>query len=182
MKLLFVKSNKWGSRFIRWGLGSDCSHFAVSFDDMIVFHSVSGGAELEWLGLFKRNYTIVHALKFKAPMPLQDEESIYQGMLAEYSGEGYDFKALLFWLWRGTLLKFFGVPLPPKNQWSVSGYNLCTGLAGGVKWISSWAAENNIDLEMVSPHDLYTKLLDTRYFSDGIPFGTEAPWVEKLTQ
>lgn len=164
MKLLFVKSNKLGSRFIRWGLESDCSHVAISFDDTIVFHSVSGGATLEWLGLFTRHYEIVHSLKFKAPMILQDEEDIYQGMLAEYSGQGYDFKALAFWFYRGILKRFFNVPLPEKNDWAVQGYNLCTGMVGGVKWIRQWARENKIDLEMIKPHDLYQKLLATGYF------------------
>ena len=169
MKLLFVTSNKPISRLIRWGLGSDCSHFVVCFDEQangsgIVFHSVMSGATIEWFGYFKTHYTIVHALSFKSSMSLQDEESIYQGMLSQYSGQGYDQKAFWFWTIRAALKKFFGIPLPSKNSWGKSGYNLCTGLAGGIKWIKIWAQDNGVDLEMIEPHMLHEKLVSTGYF------------------
>lgn len=171
MKFLFVKSNKWGSRLIRWALRDESSHFAVCFDEQakgsgIVFHSVGSGAVLEWFGAFRKTHTLVSALSFKAPLILSDEESIYQGMLAEYSGEGYDFKAVLFWAWRALLLRFFGKPLPAKNYWAAAGYNLCTGLAGGLKWVEQWANDNRVDLEMIGPGDLYRRLLATGYFVD----------------
>lgn len=49
VKLVWVAADKIGSRLIRWGLDSDCSHFAVVFDERddvtfgiprgVVFHS-----------------------------------------------------------------------------------------------------------------------------------------------
>lgn len=171
MKLLFVTSNLPGALFIRWGLGTDCSHFAVCFDEEaegsgIVFHSILGGATLEWFGEFKKNHTIMHALEFKTPLTLQDEEDIYQSMLANYSGQGYDVRAFLFWVWRGVLNKFFNVPIPNKNAWAVDGYNLCTAMSQGIKWIKQYAEEKKIDLEMISPHALHQVLLDSGYFVD----------------
>jgi hypothetical protein len=129
-----------------------------------VFHSIVGGATLEWFGLFKQHSDIKHILAFKSPLNLQDEESIYQGMLAEYSGQGYDRWAFCFWAYRAFMWRVFGTPLPEKNDWAKAGFNLCTGLAGGIKWIKRWADENHIDLEMIEPHDLYVKLLATGYF------------------
>lgn len=175
MKLLFVKSGRPGSRIIQWALKEDCSHFAVCFDEEangsgIAFHSISSGATLEWFGLFRKTHTIVHALSFKTPLSLPEEEAVYQSMLAQYSGQGYDYKALAFWTWRGALWRFFGRSLPAKNDWAVNGYNLCTGLAGGIEWVRSWAEANGIDLEMIGPEDLYSRLKATGNFKD------EADW------
>ena len=169
MKLLFVKSEKFGSRLIRWGLRSDCSHFAVCFDEEkkgggIVFHSSARGATLEWFGLFKQHYEISHALSFKTKRTLLEEEEIYLGLLSKYSGEGYDYKALLFWFFRAVLWRFFRVPLPKENSWAVNGYNLCTGLASGIPWVKLWAEGNDVDLEMIPPHELYIRLLASGYF------------------
>lgn len=173
MKLLFVSSKLIGSRLIRWALKDDCSHFAVCFDEKerletrgsgIVFHSEASGAKLEWFGEFRKTHHIVSALSFKTPVTALDEESIYQGMLETYSGQGYDFKALAFWIWRGALWRAFGVPLPAKNRWAVNGYSLCTGLAGGVKWIRAWAKDRGIDLEMIGPGELHRRLESTGYF------------------
>ena len=171
MKLLFVTSNRPASRLIRWGLKSDCSHFAVCFDEQakgsgIVFHSAFGGATLEWFGTFKQHNHLVHALQFKSPMNLQDEESVYQGMLSTYSGQGYDRWAFGFWFIRAAMRRFFGMALPPKNSWAKAGFNLCTGMAAGIKWIKVWADENKIDLEMIAPHDLKDRLVATGYFYD----------------
>lgn len=169
MRLLFVTSNLLGARFIRWGLGTDCSHFAVCFDEDslgrgIVFHSYGVGAQLEWLGHFQKKNITVHSLEFVAKLTLQEEEGIYKSLLSEYYGEGYDYKALLYWTWRGILNKFFKVPLPPKNRWAVDGYQLCTGLAKGVQVIAELAKTSGMDLEMVKPHDLYHLLLDSGFF------------------
>jgi len=177
VKLLFVKSNKIGSRLIRWTLKEDCSHFAVCFDDEangsgIAFESIPSGAKLSWFGAFRRTHTLVHALSFKTPMPLRDEEDIYLGMLSQYSNQGYDFRALAFWIFAAIAWRVFGISLPNKNPWAVAGFNLCTGLAGGVKWIDQWAKASKIDLEMIGPQDLYSRLLRTGYFVD------EADWCE----
>jgi len=175
VKLLFVRSNKIGSRIIRWALRDDVSHFAVCFDEKerletrgsgIVFHSEATGAKLEWMGEFIKSHQFVHALSFKTPVTGLDEESIYQGMLETYSGQGYDFKALAFWIWRGILWRGFGRPLPAKNLWAVNGYNLCTGVAGGVKWIRAWAKDRGIDLEMIGPGELHRRLEQTGYFAE----------------
>jgi hypothetical protein len=171
VKLLFVKSSKPASKLIQWGLKSDCSHFAVCFDEQangsgIVFHSVLGGATLEWFGLFKKQYDVVHALEFKTRLTLADEEDIYQGMLSQYSGQSYDYFAFMYWFYVALKWRVFGKPIPLKNSWAKAGFNLCTGLAAGVKWINQWAQENNIDLEMIAPHDLHEKLLATGYFCE----------------
>ena len=180
MKLLFVTSNKIGSRLIRWGLNSDCSHFAVCFDEQargsgIIFHSILTGCFLEWFMAFKKTHQIIHALSFKENLSLKDEEEIYRGMLSEYADHGYDRWAFAYWCYNIIKQKLFGhkCRLPDKNAWQRSGYSLCTQLASGVPWIKRWAFGKGIDLEMISPHDLYIKLLETNNFFN------EQRWVEE---
>jgi hypothetical protein len=179
MKLLFVKANKVGSRIIRWGLKSNCSHFAVCFDEDeegggIVFHSYGSGPQLGWFEDFLDNYEVVYALSFKTEMPLAEEESIYKGLIRQYRKQWYDYAALCWWVWRGILFRFFKVPFPAKNAWSKNGYALCTALAGGFKWIDAWAKETGTDLEMIAPGTLYAALLGTGYFKD------EGQWVDDM--
>lgn len=178
MKLLFVRSNQIGSKIIRWTLRERASHFAICFDEEahgsgIAFESAVFGTRLVWFQEFRKTHHIVYALSFKAHLPLQDEEDIYLSTLEQYSGQGYDYGALLFWMWRGLILwRIFGIPIPVKNLWAQKGFQLCTGLAGALKWIRCWAEEKSIDLEMISPEQLYMHLLQTGYFND------EREWVE----
>lgn len=171
MKFLFVRSSKLWSKIIRWGLSSDCSHFAVCFDEEakgsgIIFHSTFSGTKLEWFGEFKKHHTIMHAITFKSPLTLPEEENLYLHMLAKYSGQKYDFYAFLFWTWRCLLHKLFKLPFPKKNYWAMQSMNLCTALASGVDVIEEKAKEKQIDLEMIAPHKLYELLLEIDAFTE----------------
>lgn len=171
MKLLFVKSNQIGSKLIRAGLQEDSSHFAVCFDDQakgsgIVFESNAKGAVLSWFGHFKKTHYLVHALSFKEPMSLEAEEEIYRSMLVQYSGQGYDWRALGYWILQVIGNRVLGLPIAKQNVWQQAGYNLCTGLAGGIPCIAGWAKENGVDLEMIGPTSLYLRLLRSGHFDD----------------
>jgi hypothetical protein len=166
MKFLWTTSDKVGARLIRWGLGSDCSHFAICFDEDIggiVFHSHGKGPQLEWLGEFLKKNHVVHALTFKTPLALMDEEDIYRKLVASYSSNRYDYPALLWWAWRGFLNKLFGIPITKENHWQQRGMSLCTNLAGAVRWISKLVEEQGRSLEMVSPHELYAIASNSDY-------------------
>lgn len=164
MKLLFVKATKPGSKLIRWCLKTDCSHFAICFDEDksgqgIVFHSYGKGPQLAWLGSFIKHNEIVHALTFGNPMTLEYEEAIYKGVIGKYDGQWYDYAALFWWAWRGFLFRFFGIPFTAKNNWAQNGFSLCTGIASGIPEIKAYCEKNCIDLEMIRPHDLKDLLI-----------------------
>ena len=170
MKYLFVKSDKIGSKIIRWGLKSQSSHFAVCFDeDMgpgcgIVFHSYgSKGTHLLWLSDFLQTYQVVYAVEPFEPT----EESVYRAILSQDRGQGYDFKALLWWAWRGFLARFFGIPIPSSNSWQQNGYALCTKLAEGPLKLSGMDL-TGIDFEMISPDALYKKMIDSGQFTKNL--------------
>lgn len=180
MKALFVASSHIGSRIIRWGLGEDCSHFAVCFDEDehgggIIFHSYGKGPQLCWMRDFLEKYTVVHALVPLVAPTLENEEAIYKGMISAHSKDKYDYFALAWWSWRAALKKFMGVAIPPRNEWQRGNMSLCTALASGWPQVADYAKSHSIDLEMITPHELM--LLMRRH----IGF-EEAPvaWLEKV--
>lgn len=168
MRLLWVATAQPVSRLIRWALNSECSHFAVSFDEDasgrgIAFHSYSGGTELVWLRDFLRKYKVVHALTPKKPLALADEERVYKAILDTEAGLGYDWPAMAWWAWRATLKKTAGVPIGPNNHWQSRGKRLCTGVAPAV--LKALAVDlPAVDYEMIPPHELFRRLRDCGAF------------------
>ena len=172
MKLLWIKANKVGSKLIQWGLDSDCSHFAISFDEDargrgIAFHSYGSGTQLEWLRDFKKKYTVVHSLQSSQYLNLADEESIYKAILEEEAGRSYDYPALIYFALVVAWNKLTGRKnLPIKNRWQRSNMRLCTGIAPTVFKALSVPMPSGIDAEMVSPVELYEIALKSgRFFS-----------------
>ena len=171
MILLWTTSKKIGARIIRWGLGSDCSHFAVMFDEdlgerAIVFHSTSRGVGIDWLGSFLKENTIVHSLGPRIPLTLQGEEAIYRKILASNIGVKYDYKALLYWVVWGLMAKMFGTGMPSRNRWQSKKDFLCTEVAPTI--IAGMGLEvPHFDFAMVAPHDLYEYLSDDINFAVG---------------
>lgn len=166
MKFLFVKSNKVGSRLIRWGLKGKTSHFAICFDEDvgvncgIVFHSYgTRGTHLIWMSEFLESNQIVYAL---APAKA-DEEETYRAVVSAERGQGYDYKALLWWAWRGFLFRILGKPIPSSNKWQQNGYSLCTNLAKEPLRLAGMDL-SEIDLEMITPDGLYKLMVSNPCF------------------
>lgn len=180
MKFLFVKSSAIGSRIIRWGLKSQSSHFAICFDEdlgvqsAIAFHSYgTRGTQLLWFEDFLEKYEVVHAVELKHKPSLESEESIYRTTIAQDRGQGYDFKALLWWVWRGALHRFFSIPIPSKNGWQQNGYALCTKLAQRPVAQSGFSPEG-VDFEAIKLDELYALMLASEKFIDA------SEWVAKV--
>lgn len=176
MKLLWTTSHKVGAKLIRWGLKTDCSHFAICFDEDanglgFVFHSSFNGAKPIWLHDFIGKNEIIHCLTFRNPPTLEKEEQIWKEVVSEFYGQPYDYPALLFWVVRVILHRLFGMKLPTKNYWGQSGKNLCTAIADGLQ--KAWPERFRFkvsDSEMISPHDLYRILSDSQYLEDDNDF------------
>lgn len=166
MKLLWVAADKPGSRLIRWGLDSDCSHFAVSFDEGsglsrdggIVFHSYGKGTQVVFLQKFLEFYTVVHALEPVVEMTLEQEEAVYKAVLEHEADRDYDYPALAWFAWRGVLQKLFGWKVDGVNRWQRPEARLCTGIAPVV--LEALGIKLPVqDPEMVPPHDLHALVL-----------------------
>jgi hypothetical protein len=164
MKILFTTNKQCGSRFIRWGTDGSCSHIALCFDEEdgegVVFHSTgTKGTHPVWLSTFLQKNKVVYALGFSPEIDTSVEDSIFKAVVTDHSGEGYDFKALLFWFFMGLRRKLFGTELPEKNEWAKAGYNLCTALLEPVQQhLPQYFWGPSVDWEMLSPQAIYDLL------------------------
>lgn len=123
MKLLWVKGFMPLSKLIMWGLNEPVSHFAICFDDKIVFHSDLTGMHISWKASFDKTHETIYSITLD--LPLEQEEAIYQSVITEYDGAGYDYGAFAYFCWRAALYKFFNTPLPDTNPWGSATRFLC---------------------------------------------------------
>lgn len=159
MKLLWVKGTAPLSKLIMWGLNEPVSHFAVVFDDKIVFHSDLLGVRLAWFPSFMKTHEIVEEMDFPS-LKLDLEEEVYQSIITNFDGKSYDYGAFLYFCWRGVLWKLFDKPLPSKNAWGSEDAFLCDELA---KVLPDWVVPPEIkamDIGMISPYKLFILLRD----------------------
>ena len=171
MKLLWVKSDKIGSRIIRLATRNKASHFAMVFDEDsigqgIVFHSHRQGTELAWFGNFLKEYTIVNCLKLKQPISVEQEEQIWKSVVKDLCTDGYDYLAL-FWEGLSVFVSKIGFKTPTNNQWQDKKKSLCTNVAKAlVESMPQYFKQfSNIDYEMILPDDLYMTLATSQYLT-----------------
>lgn len=165
MILLFTTQNKIGSRLIRWGTESDCSHFAVCFDigdkSGIVFQSqLQSGVTISPWPDFIKHHKIVHAL---APVAPVDEEAVYQAMVKMFYGQKYDWMAFTYFSLCVLRRKITGQALPTRNVWGNDRSFLCTEIASALR--GKGLGLGGVDLGIVYPHDLH-RLFDRAYWSE----------------
>lgn len=159
IELLFTTSPKNFSKLARWALKSDCSHFAVNFDNGIVFHSNFLGAHIEPYQVFAKENFIIHRLRF-CDMPLKDEEMLYQKLINIEYGKGYDFGAMLFLGLNLISLRFRDDYLFKFNLWNTKDYLICTEILeclSGMEF-SQFTFPIIDNIAMKKPHDLYLEL------------------------
>jgi hypothetical protein len=165
MEFLFVKSGKVGSQLIRWGLGEDCSHFAVRFDLMpkpVLIEARGDTGRVQGttdLAPFYRDQTIVHRLML-AHADMNFEKALYRTMYPRV-GECYDYKAMAFWTVAVAARRLFGLPAPTENKWGSRTDHYCVEvLQGSEPVLKQYLGVDlmKIDLEMTSPFGLYRLL------------------------
>jgi hypothetical protein len=190
LKLLWVHSNKIGSKLIRWGLDTDCSHFAICFDEGqiddplseteidkgIAFHSYGSGTQLTWLKSFIRKNYVVHALEPREELTLAQEEAVYKAILESEADRPYDYAALAWFGWRAALYKFLGWEIGGPNRWQHPEARLCTGIAPAV--LKAVGIPDAIlagqDIELLPPHRLFTLLQSSGLFTLAKDWAVEA--------
>lgn len=154
--LLFTKSHLPLSKIIRWGLNIPCSHFAICFDNKIVFHSNLLGAHLQWARKFADACTIVY--KIEMDYTKSEEDEIYNKIITKFDARGYDFGAFIYFVGSAILHKFFGQPMPRHNLFNVDDAFLCTELATCLP-IRSFKTLD-ADFSMMDPYQLYNLIKD----------------------
>lgn len=154
MSLVWTKSDKIGSRIIRWCTGSNSSHMAWVMDNRIVFHSTfSRGVHLLWLHNFLSINQCTNRLDFN--LPLDSEERLYSALI-RLESKGYDYGAFIYLGFRYLLYGVFKTPLPDSNKWSSSNRFICLELAKALEVIGFYVPP----LDTTDPEGLYKYIKD----------------------
>jgi hypothetical protein len=144
MQILFTRSNKIGSKIIRWGLGEPVSHAAIRYDDYVV-HSYMHGVTMTHISEFLKHSEVVYTVTIPNNVP-----RLFR-LFLRTSTASYDIGALLYLTLHFGLRKM-GIPSPKKNLWQTSGMYLCT------EWVSSYL--DGEEDSMITPYALYLRLTE----------------------
>lgn len=158
MKLIFTKSKEPLSVLIRWGLREPVSHFAIVLEDKYVFHSNLLGTNLKWFDTFSKHCEVVYSIEL--PLNKDQEDVLWDNIVNQYDDCYYDFKAFMYFFWRGLLFRCFGKPFPRINPWGDEKSLLCTGLGRALPVDLFPQLLKVQDFEMISPFQLYKLLED----------------------
>lgn len=162
MRFLFTKSNLWGSRLIRWGLGEDVSHVAVQLDlpnfgtPIVVESRLDQGVIASPLAAFLERNQIVHELVLDVPNAAF-EELLYLSLQKNAVGRRYDQKGFAFWIAAVLAKKALGRKVPSTNPWGTRKDHLCVEIVRGSERVLEdglGISLGEIDFEMTSPRGL----------------------------
>lgn len=155
MKLIWTKSNKLLSIFIRWGLNTDCSHFAIVFNSPaggLLFESNLLGTHPKFYKNYKKHVTIVHEIDLN--IDIETENLIWDKVVDEYDGKPYDYPAFIYFIFRAVLKKLFKIPFPKKNKWGRNDMFICDELYE-IPYKNKISPDLKIDLAITPPHEVY---------------------------
>jgi len=154
VKLIWSRSNTILSFLIRHGMGTDCSHFALVFDDFLVIHSDLRGVHLTSYERFlaSKNTRVMHEIRMD--LSGEVEEDLYRSMIA-LDGKPYDFGAGLYWMWRCFLYRFFSRRFPQRNPLAGDGF-LCTEMVMALpRWVLGLSDEEKGRIAIMTPHEVW---------------------------
>lgn len=158
MKIVFTKNDLPLSKLIRWGLKEPVSHVGLVYGN-IIFHINLLGAHIEYLPTFEKHNEIVFSIDTN--MPTHIAKVVFWHIVGAHDGLAYDFSGLLYFIWRGFLWRFFGLPFPEKNALDNPGAALCVKI---VEYLPKEYYPRNPDIkdiEMVSAYKLFKALSET---------------------
>lgn len=143
MNILLTKNNSLPSRIIRWLTKEDASHIAIESHGLVV-HANFLGVVVSSKESFEDISTIVESSH------IDTSPDKLLRFIGEYVGTGkYDFGGLLYCGLR-IFLRLFGIRIPKKNLWQMTGMFMCTEL------VSLYVYDHE-DSEL-TPRQLYDKI------------------------
>lgn len=168
MKIVFTTNNLPGSWLIRWGVSNSffglvpVSHVLIEFDNKICFQSELAGTNIEWLSQAQKRHRFIYKCELDFPTTLELEERIYQDVIEEHVGGGYDYMAIVYIAWvclvRKTQMAFGRQPrpFPARNPLGSERRIMCMELLEGLdkkfaEVIGQKLLPDGADLEMIDP-------------------------------
>lgn len=158
MKLMWTKSTKPLSLFIRFITGNDCSHFSlVLYENStgpIVFESNLLGTHPSFLQTSLKSHTIVHEKTIILSQEIEDK--LMDIIISKYDGKSYDFSGALYLAYRTVLKRLFNKPIPIVNKWAKNEAYFCDELYEILENIGL----PHIEVDVKTPHDVWELIKD----------------------
>lgn len=144
--VLFTRSNRPGSKLIRWALNEPVSHVAIRTSNAII-HSNFWGTHSDWENRWLDKNIVVYTIRVR--LPFEETMNRLQDLMSKYTK--YDWGAFLYFGYRAILSKITGQPLAGHNAWNTRDAYLCTEFA--TKLLLGDDSPG-----LISPYQLYLKL------------------------
>jgi len=162
MRILFLKSSSPISKLIMWATREDCSHMAFLFESGLkglMFESNLLGTHPCFYQTEIKNHTVVHDITMMMGETLED--SVWDIIINQYDGKGYNYLGAIYLGWRKWLKTRFNIALPKQNKWSQPGAFFCDQVYDVLNKIPGMK-QINVMNGMDTPHDVYLNLKDNQ--------------------
>lgn len=162
MNILFVNSERFGSKVIMYGLDSDISHVAIAFDDHdYIYHAIGHKIEKTKVQDFFDRYNLVDFVQYKFSADM--EQKFLKRFLKSIWYQPYDYSSVVYFAWDRFKVKFLGKKPANWNRMNSEVSMLCTEVVYIVDEIHHDIFHKNIlpldlDLSITKPSDLRTIL------------------------
>jgi hypothetical protein len=115
------------SQAIRFATKEPVSHFAICFDQRLIFHTNPMGSHPMWRATFdKKNTTYCEYLLPSTPL---QEEQIYLNIVNRFDSKPYDVMALAYLFMVAYPKLTLTGQLPKSNPWNEKDMYICTEIA-----------------------------------------------------
>ena len=118
------------SWLIQHGTQQPASHFALCFDDRLVFHSDLLGTHPVFRASFLKTHDIVKEVQIDANKETEDQ--VWNACYS-FDGREYDYPAFAYFLAYGLTHLWAKQRLPTQNPWAENGSFLCTEVAKALR-------------------------------------------------
>lgn len=166
MNILFVNSEKIGSKIIQYGTDEKMSHVAVGFEDHpFIYHAYGTGIQKTPVQEFFDHYNLVDHVDIR--MLAGQEEKLLKLFRKSLWYEGYDYTSLVYFAWDRFKGKFFGGKQAKVNPMNSDTNMICTEVLYLVddfyqKITGKYLLPEDIDLSITKPGQLCS-ILKSRF-------------------
>jgi len=166
LNILFVNSEKIGSKIIQYGTNEKMSHVAVQFDECpFVYHAY--GSEIHETSLhdFYAKYNLIDFVKIKTSP--SEETKIRLSVSKSVWYQAYDKKAFIYFAWDLFKVKFFSAKQSLRNPLDSKDDTICTEVIYLLdefyqEETGKYILPEDIDLSITTPGQLCS-LLKSRF-------------------
>ena len=166
MNILFVNSEKIGSKIIQYGTEEKMSHVAIQFEGYdYLYHAYGSSIHKDTIHDFHAKYNLIDFVKI--PMSHSDESKVRASFVKSIWYEKYDKKAFLYFAWDLFKVKFFGTKQSTINPWNSNDDTICTEVVYLVdefyqEVTGKYILPDSVDLSITNPGQLCS-LLKSRF-------------------